>query len=56
MLKDVLAIQYQGDVAATEAFIKKYATWDEKLHQPLAEKIRNAVSSTRRLVRYGILE
>jgi hypothetical protein len=55
MLREVLAIQYEGDKAAADAFIEKYTGWDKKLHERLAEAMKKAETHRYVLVRYAAL-
>ncbi|MFQ5599483.1 MAG: NUDIX hydrolase [Candidatus Krumholzibacteriia bacterium] len=55
LLQRVLALQHDGDKAATNAFVDRYATWTPKLHETLARKMRNAVKYRYRLVLYAAL-
>ena len=40
LLEKVLAVQYEGDKAASDRFIEQYTTWDENLHGVVAKNIR----------------
>lgn len=55
MLREVLALQYQGDKAATDAFIERYAVWRDDLHGVLGGKILAASRYKRWLVDYTAL-
>lgn len=55
-LKDVLAMQYEGDKAAADRFIERYTAWRPDLHEALAEKIRANETYRYRLLRYAALE
>ena len=55
MLEQVLDIQARGDKAAADAFIERYAVWDEELHGRVAKVIRDQQTYRFRLVRYGVL-
>jgi hypothetical protein len=55
MLKDVLALQHQGDRAAADRFIEQYATWDEDMHARLAQSMRDAETYRYAIVRYAAL-
>jgi hypothetical protein len=55
MLKKVLAVQYEGDKAATDKFIDQYTTWDEKLHGVIAKNIRDQQRYRFRLFKYAAL-
>lgn len=55
-LKDVLALQYEGDKAASDRLIARYTEWRPELHEALAEKIRANETYRYRLLRYAALE
>jgi len=55
LLKDVLALQYEGDKAAAEAFFTKWGAWTPEVHEKLAARIRDAQGARFRIVRYGAL-
>lgn len=55
LLQRVLEIQYQGDKAAADQFIKQYTTWDENLHGVVAKNIRAQQRYRFRLFRYAAL-
>jgi hypothetical protein len=55
LLREALAIQYEGDKAASDRFIERYSTWSPDLHEPLAEKMRAATPYRFRIVRYAAL-
>ena len=55
MLREVLALQYQGDKAATDAFIERYAVWDDNLHGVIGKKMLAAEKYKRWLVDYTAL-
>src|SRR4029078_4463974 len=40
MLEKTLAVQYEGDKAASDRFIDQYTKWDENLHGVIAANIR----------------
>ena len=54
MLREVLELQYRGDKAAATAFIDKYSTWDEDLHQRIADAMIAAETARWGLVRYAV--
>ena len=41
MLEAVLKIQYEGDRAAADAFIDRWTTWNDELHELVAKTIRD---------------
>jgi len=55
LLKAVLDIQHQGDKAASDRFIDRWAKWDEGLHGAVAKNIRDAQRYRYRVVRYAAL-
>jgi len=55
MLREVLALQYQGDKPATDAFIARYAVWDDDLHGVIGKKMLAAEKYKRWLVDYTAL-
>jgi hypothetical protein len=55
LLKEILALQYAGDKAASDRFLDKYMTWDENLHEVVASQVRGANQHRYLLVRYGAL-
>ncbi len=55
MLEAVLKIQYDGDRTAAEAFIDRWTTWTEALHDSIAKKIRDNRKSQYVLFKYGVL-
>jgi hypothetical protein len=52
LLYEVLELQYQGDKAATDAFIERYAVWDDNLHEIIGKKMLAAEKYKRWLVNY----
>ena len=55
MLREVLDLQYRGDKAAADAFIERYAVWNDDLHGVLGRKMVAAVQYTRWLIDYTAL-
>jgi hypothetical protein len=55
MLRKVLAVQYEGDKAATDRFIDEYTKWDENLHGVIAKNIRDRQRYRFRLFKYAAL-
>jgi hypothetical protein len=55
LLAAVLELQRKGDAAAANAFVERWAKWDESLHGEIARRIREASSSRYTLVRYEAL-
>jgi len=56
LLREVLAIQADGDADAATAFVERHGGWDEALHGRLAERLRGATPYRYRLVDYAVLE
>ena len=55
LLREVLAIQEAGDPARANAFITRWATWDDTLHGRLAANIRAQQRYRYRIFTYGAL-
>ena len=55
MLEKTLAVQYEGDKAASDKFIDQYTTWDENLHGVIAANIRAQQRYRFRLFKYAAL-
>ena len=55
LLKEVLAIQDAGDPKRADAFITRWATWDENLHGKIAANIREQQRYRYRLITYAAL-
>jgi hypothetical protein len=55
MLQEVLSIQYEGDYAQADEFVKRWNYWDEKLHGELASRLLKSGIFRRTLVRYAAL-
>jgi hypothetical protein len=55
LLKEVIALQENGDKAATAAFFEKWTQWTPELHEKLAKRISDAQGARWRLVRYAAL-
>jgi len=55
MLRKVLAVQHDGDKAATDRFIDDYTKWDENLHGAIAKNIRDRQKYRFRLFKYAAL-
>jgi hypothetical protein len=56
LLREVLAIQSEGDPARAEAFVDLWATWSPEVHGPVARRIASAPGGGIRLVRYAALD
>jgi hypothetical protein len=55
MLRKVLAVQYEGDKAATDRFIDEYTKWEENLHGVIAKNIRDRQQYRFRVFKYAAL-
>ena len=55
LLERVLAVQYDGDKAASDQFIDQYTQWDENLHGVIAANIRAQQRYRFRLFKYAAL-
>jgi len=55
LLREVLALQHEGDKAAAAAFFDKWTTWTPELHEKLAARIREAQGARFRIVKYAAL-
>jgi len=55
MLREVLALQYEGDKAAADNFIEKYSTWDDDVQGRISESMKSSEEYRYGLVRYAAL-
>ena len=55
MLEKTLAVQYEGDKAASDRFIDQYSKWDENLHGVIAANIRAQQRYRFRVFRYAAM-
>lgn len=55
LLREVLAIQDAGDPARSDAFIRRWSSWDEALHGRVAQAMRDTQRHRFRLFTYGAL-
>jgi hypothetical protein len=55
MLEKTLAVQYEGDKAASDRYIDQYTKWDESLHGVIAANIRAQQRYRYRLFKYAAL-
>ena len=55
MLEQTLAVQYEGDKAASDKFIDQYTKWDENLHGVIAANIRAQQRYRFRVFKYAAL-
>jgi hypothetical protein len=55
MLEKTLAVQYEGDKAASDQYIDQYTKWDENLHGVIAANIRAQQRYRYRLFKYTAL-
>lgn len=53
MLEKTLAVQYEGDKAASDRFIDQYTKWDENLHGVIAGNIRAQQQYRFRVFKYA---
>lgn len=56
MLREVLAIQYNGDKAEADAFIDAYSDWRDDLHERLATAMKERETYRYALVKYAALQ
>ena len=55
MLEKTLAVQYEGDKAASDRFIDQYTKWEENLHGVIAANIRTQQRFRFRVFKYAAL-
>jgi len=55
MLEKTLAVQYEGDKAASDRFIDQYTKWDDNLHGAIAANIRAQQRYRFRVFKYAAL-
>jgi hypothetical protein len=55
MLEKTLAVQYEGDKAASDKFIDQYTKWDDNLHGVIAANIRTQERYRYRVFKYAAL-
>lgn len=55
MLEKTLAVQYEGDKAASDSYIDQYTKWDDNLHGVIAANIRAQQRYRYRLFTYAAL-
>jgi len=55
MLEKTLAVQYEGDKAASDKFIEQYTKWDDTLHGVIAANIRAQQRYRFRVFKYAAL-
>ena len=55
MLEKTLAVQYEGDKAASDKYIDQYTKWDENLHGVIAANIRAQQRYRFRVFKYAAL-
>ena len=56
MLEQVLAVQRAGNVKDAAAYVDQYTTWDDALHERIANRLQDAEPYRYRLVTYDSLE
>jgi hypothetical protein len=55
LLREVLAIQYEGEPAKARAFMDRWTTWSDDLHEALAKRLRKVGSHRFTKVTYAVL-
>jgi hypothetical protein len=55
MLERTLAVQFEGDKAASDKFIDEYTKWDDNLHGVIAANIRAQQKYRFRVFKYAAL-
>jgi hypothetical protein len=55
MLEQTLAVQYEGDKAASDRFIDQYTKWDDNVHGVIAANIRAQQRYRFRVFKYAAL-
>ncbi len=55
LLKEVIAIQHEGNRAKANAFVERWTGWDDNLHGVIARKMKSAETYRFRLVTYEAL-
>jgi hypothetical protein len=55
MLEQTLAVQYEGDKAASDRFIDQYTKWDDNVHDVIAANIRAQQRYRFRVFKYAAL-
>lgn len=55
MLREVMALQYNGDKGAADGFIERYSIWSPDLHARIADSMKQAEEYRFALVRYAAL-
>ena len=56
LLREVLAIQYNGDRNAANAFVTRWTQWRPNLHEAIAQRMRQAERTRFSLVTYAALD
>ena len=56
LLREVLAVQSQGDEASAEVFIKRWTSWDDGLHGRIAANMRDQQRWRYRLFTYAAID
>lgn len=56
LLREVLAVQDAGDVERAREFVERWTTWKNDLHEVVAAKIREALTSRYRYVTYEVVD
>jgi hypothetical protein len=55
LLRELLALQFNGDKAAAAAFFARWTKWTPELHEKLAARVRDAQGAQFRIVKYAAL-
>ncbi|MDQ3246124.1 MAG: NUDIX hydrolase [Pseudomonadota bacterium] len=55
LLREVLALQDAGDPKRSDAFVKRWTAWDDKLHGRIAQKMRDRQRYRYRIFTYAAL-
>lgn len=56
LLREVLAIQRNGDRAAANAFVDRWTTWNPELHEVIAQRMRESERTRYTLVTYEAID
>jgi hypothetical protein len=56
MLREVLALQYDGDPERAERYVERYTAWEDDLHGRLAKSMKQSETYRYAYVTYGVLE
>jgi hypothetical protein len=56
LLREVLALQRQGDRAAANAFVERWTAWRADLHERIAQRMRDTETARFTLITYETLD